>query len=154
MLRRVDFSAIPAVRFAYLAGLFDGEGYTYIQCRKRKKPGESDNHMLRIGINSTHEGVIRQLLEEFGGAMNMERRPKNPKWAYSWRWRIGGEYAVALLCHLLPYLCIKRPEIELAIQFQSRLLSRQRHLPDDEVVIRDNLKAELTRLHDAYKQYA
>ena len=101
---------------AYVAGIFDGEGSISISAR--------ESHGYRtIGVSicvvNTKEWLITFLKMQFGGYIYFRDTPESQH-KNSWQWTKQGKKAVEFLELILPYLQLKRPQAELAIQFQNR----------------------------------
>ena len=98
---------------AYTAGIIDGEGCIRIQIDE-----SSYRHSrMYVTVSSTDQWLCQYLKMAFGGRLyskHLEHRRA------SWEWVLGGKYAVPFLESILPYLHLKRPQAELAIQFQKR----------------------------------
>ncbi len=60
---------------------------------------------------------MRQFYFWFNGSIRCYQT--NPKWKVTWRWVAHGEGGAQFLELILPYLKLKRPQAELAIQFQN-----------------------------------
>lgn len=100
---------------AYFAGLFDGEGCVSITPRSNTK---RQTFRLQIHITSTNEWIIQQLRFAFGGSIHFVPENSERNWKASWRWWIGDQKALKFLEIVYPYLKLKKPQVELAIQFQ------------------------------------
>jgi len=107
---------------AYVAGMLDGDGYISI-CRNRCKP----QTMLRVGISNTNQWLIEWLHFGFGGGISKHKERGNCK--TKWNWIISSNKAVEFLKLISPYLKLKRPQAELAIQFQSGRRWCNKHHP-------------------------
>jgi hypothetical protein len=112
-----------ALRLAYYAGLFDGEG-SFCICRQPSKTAK-DGHeniyhhpLVRIGMT---DGWILKEIHEFFGVGNFYCegvRKDRPTYKTMYRWNTGtreGCYEVIL--KLLPYLRVKKTQAELVLQF-------------------------------------
>jgi len=95
--------------YAYIAGLFDGEGCIHISKRK------SGYYQLRIVVSNTNEMIIRWLGFAFTGCV-WGKKPKGNRRA-SWTWGVSDRKAEAFLKLIHPYLILKKPEAELAFKF-------------------------------------
>ena len=125
---------------AYMAGIIDGEGCILIG-RKSQGKGKSPRLTLIVNIVNTNEWLIQWIKMQFGGNIR-NRFPPNPNAKMIWTWRVESKKAMELLKLVLPYLQIKRPQAELAIQFQSRKRFRggtliQRSLTDEEKALNE-----------------
>lgn len=118
---------IPSqVEIAYFAGLFDGEGTVNIAQRKRKRKRCRIAYKLSIQIGLAHLPVLEKIKEIWQiGSINGPYQKKDYK--PQWRWDAESNQAAKILEVCLPYLCIKKPEAELAIAFQ-REKSKQRKI--------------------------
>ena len=106
---------------AYIAGIIDGEG-----CIRITIDGSHYRHSrMYISVASTDQWLIQYLRMAFDGhiySKHLEHRKA------SWEWVLGGESALIFLQAILPYLYLKRPQAEIAIQFQERKIKyRNQH---------------------------
>lgn len=99
---------------AYVAGLFDGEGYVDIYSASTSKASKSPSLMLRLIISQKDGSIMNWLDKNFGGHVRMERR----KGSWIYRWDIRSQKAKDFLLLILPYLKIKRAQAEMAIEFE------------------------------------
>ena len=99
---------------AYVAGLFDGEGYVDIYSASTSKASKSPSLMLRVIISQKDGSVMTWLEKNFGGYVRMERRKES--WIY--RWDIRSQQAKKFLESILPFLIIKTEQVKLAIEFE------------------------------------
>lgn len=109
-------------RIAYIAGLLDGDGFIFISACKPH--GFSPVHYLRIGVSICNQSIIIWLRSNLGGLAQIEK--KHSGWGDKPRsqWTIGRNRAENILKQILPYLRIKKPQAELALQFQKK---KKRH---------------------------
>lgn len=99
---------------AYVAGLFDGEGYIDIYKASTSKNSKSPSFMLRVIISQKDGSIMNWLETNFGGSVRMERRKEN--WIY--RWDIRSQAAKRFLILIMPYLKIKTEQAKLALEFE------------------------------------
>ena len=105
------------VDLAYVAGLIDGEGTICIHRNKVKN--QKVYLQLRVDITNTNEWLIQWLKFAFGGHTDVSRRDgKGKNWKPAWRWSLSSNRASTFLTLVLPYLRLKKPQAELAINFQ------------------------------------
>ena len=104
---------------AYLAGILDGEGS--IQIRKRKDKGMRLGfcYQLVVNIANTNEWLVRWIHLNFGGLLYKNRIPA-AHYKQVYQWSVSSNKAKFVLESLLPYLKIKKPQAEIALQFQSQ----------------------------------
>lgn len=110
------------VALAYMAGIMDGEGCVCI-CKGRDSVCRRGYHIyLEVTVGNTNEWLIQWLKLQFGGTAHKTLGKRNQRdW---WTWSVSANKSVEFLKSLLPYLQIKRPQAELAIQFQSKMRHR------------------------------
>lgn len=100
---------------AYVAGIVDGEGC--ISMRRRK--GGACRPWCCVDIANTNEWLIRWLQFSFGGSIFIDHREKegqeNHKRAY--RLRLNQHASYEFLKVIYPYLRIKKPQAEIALEF-------------------------------------
>ena len=96
------------VDLAYIAGIIDGEGYIGISARKQ----------VLVSVSNTSLWLCNYLKFSIGyGSVGvMPRYTKNSSPA--WHWFICSKKAMLFLELILPFLKLKRPQAELAIQVQ------------------------------------
>ena len=108
-------------RFAYIAGLFDGEGTVLINERKSTSTYHRDfpSYALSIVISNSDRGIIDWLNDTYGGYVNEHSEDAGfESHRPSWQWKKFGTEAMGFLKLMLPFLRIKRRQVELAIAFQ------------------------------------
>lgn len=108
---------------AYTAGIFDGEGS--ITIRKARIGKCKPSIQLAVAMGNTNEWLVQFFCMQFGGHWRI--RGKNKRFENAkpfWEWQANGKEAARFLESILPYLQIKRPQAELAIEFQSRRIGR------------------------------
>jgi len=101
---------------AYVAGIVDGEGC--ISIAHNTRPGHKyPSFELRVTVTSTDLWLCQMLRMGFAGRIaskSLETSRRLP----CWYWSIERAHAAEFLKLILPYLHIKKPQAELAIQFQ------------------------------------
>jgi len=108
-----------ALNLAYAAGLLDGEGSIFIARVKTNKNKSGLYFGLRIELGNTNEQAVRWMQCYFGGSV-YERYADIDTRRTLWAWHLRGQQALGFLRIILPYLRIKKPQAELAIEFQVR----------------------------------
>ncbi len=99
-------------KYAYIAGLIDGEGCIRIH----KNNGGHDMHVV---INQNDGRILDYCLGVFGG--KIYRNPDaSCRTSELWKWIISGEKAAAMLKKVLPFLIRKKKEAEVAIAFEQK----------------------------------
>ena len=111
-----DLTRLRKTELAYVAGIIDGEG-----CISLNKNRQTGYMALHLSVANTDELLADYLHSLFGGHRYVNRRSKRgPKHKNVWYWSLYAENAVTILKLILPYLKLKRPQVELAIEFQKR----------------------------------
>jgi hypothetical protein len=106
---------------AYVAGLFDGEGY--IRVNRWEKPNSPHvRYQVIVGLGMTYQPVILGLQEWFGGSIHENRRDlRNPKHRIQFSWLVASQTAATFLRTILPHLIVKREEAQLALELQANI---------------------------------
>lgn len=120
-------------KIPYVAGLLDGDGYIKIKIRRfrQKNIEKNPTYCLVVGSCCLDQSIINWLKTNFGGSMYTEKCSGSID---SFRWRIGANPAMDFLQEILPFLRLKVPQAELAIQFQK--------------VNRNNIKKRMRRTNE------
>ena len=112
---------ISDIQWAYVAGIWDGEGSFSIG-RGGRKPNHDHpkgyyNYQLLISLGNTNVILIDWLVGMLGGAKYLGYRPKTDKHKTGYLWRIHGkEQQRDFICGVLPYLLLKKEQALLALQ--------------------------------------
>jgi len=104
--------------WAYIAGIVDGEGCIRIVKTKEPKNKSGYKYQMVIGVNNTNEWLIHWLYFNFGGSIHLQAKLDNRK--PLWHWYLSSRKAQAFIELILPYLRLKRPQAEVAVQFSKR----------------------------------
>jgi len=97
---------------AYAAGIIDGEGWIGIG----RRGGKRHDAYCRVTVGNTSEWLVKWLQFAFGGSISIYNR--NPdKWKRQYFWNLNEHQTLDFLKAIYPYLRIKRPQAEIAIQF-------------------------------------
>lgn len=141
-------------KYAYLAGLTDGDGCISISVRKdvKCKRGVSFYMSLKIAsINLVHLEVLK---EEFGGSTGSAGKVRVDRVSQVYQWNISGKAAALLLTKLYPFLLNKKDQAELAINFQERLSAFTGHsYPDLEYNERMEIVRKIRSLNNKKNLY-
>lgn len=146
----------PEVQIAYLAGIIDGEGCVYIGNHSfNKKTG--DKYFQTIIKVSTVDAVLSDwLFKTFGGLKGIytpRQTPKNSK-SKIFYWQCSGELLTHLCELMLPFLIIKKCEVEIMLKMRSTFQGTsqkgkqgiQRNTPEL-LAYREQLMKDLRALH-------
>lgn len=108
---------------AYAAGLFDGEGCVLIAYPRSGNKSRRRYHRLDVSVSNTDIRALVWLKEHFEGRINKLSRFGRSRDA--WQWRANDGTAETFLQTILPFVIIKREQVEIAIAFRQTI----RHEP-------------------------
>lgn len=136
------------ILLAYLAGIFDGEGYIHINKTSSEKSmkawqRKTPNYALNVGITNTHLGILETYKKLFGGSI-YDRTSKR-----IFEYRIDRKIAVVMLKALLPYLVIKKEQAKIAIAFQNSLKPCS-SLTEEQLLYREKCYNKIKSLNGSY----
>jgi hypothetical protein len=142
-----------AIKLAYAAGFFDGEGSVVIVRRQpRNKDRISWSYSILATVSQRDGEIMDWLYGNFGGSVLWKDR-ENP----TYMWTITHRGAERFLKEILPFLRYKRPQAELALRLQQRLYKTIRRkdgtaemLSDNELEIREKMRKECSALKHIY----
>ena len=118
-----SYVGVPSHEVAYTAGFFDGEGCVSIaRYLKRGRP----YHTLAIIFTNTDFRALGWLQERWGGNIFKPTQLDGRRRPYG-HLRFSAGPARPLLQAMLPYLIIKKSQVEIALEFiESRSVNRGR----------------------------
>jgi len=99
---------------AYLAGIFDGEGYIHVRRYDRRKYG---GQPLELGIDMATPKPLLLCQRIFGGKTRI--KVPGPHYKVQTSWRVYGKQAEVFLRVVLPYLTVKMDKAKLSLSFLS-----------------------------------
>lgn len=138
------------VKRAFFAGYFDGEGCVYIGKKKPSGDQQSFVYGLMVSLSSTNPAILVELKHFYGGSIHRHnQRQENRKPA--WKWQLSPRLADIFLKDILPFISIKKKEVELAIEFRKRISGPREtntKLSDEELGERERYKQVLSDLKD------
>lgn len=106
---------------AYLAGIIDGEGCIYIGNHSSNKETGDKYYQTIIKVTSTDKILIDWLIEHFDGLQGnftQKQHAKNSR-RPAYFWQISGERLTHICELLLPYVVIKRDELEIMLKMRA-----------------------------------
>lgn len=128
----------------YVAGLFDADGW--ITINKWPHPGRDYvRYQLFVGVGQVHYPLIRQFKDQFGGLLhrNDSANKRNDNCRICYMWRLASKNAAQFLKEIEPWLIVKKPQAQLAIEFQNHVT---KHASDFKY--RPHLRGELYAYRD------
>ena len=129
--------------FAYIAGLFDGEGCVSYKQYMQKRKGRKKAYpfwQIRLEIAMTEKSILVWLCEVLGVGTVTHKRYKTKYtlgWKKQWRWRCSHRDAFKVCCLIFPYAHVKLPKIQKIIQHYS---DRKLKVMNNNVVSLDEYK--------------
>src|SRR6266702_116697 len=123
---------------AWLAGFVDGEGCIGLS------PVPYGGWQVRIIITNTSEDILKQIHSQYGGTMSA--RQYKPNWKPCRQLTLCSRKAIVLLRDIYPFLVLKRPQANIAFEFQS-LLGKGERIPITVVQKKQVLADTLHRLN-------
>lgn len=147
----------------YAAGFFDGEGTVCYQCILRRhsrikpeswtrmpRPTNYYQWIVRFAISNTNREVLISFQAQWGGQvrdstsqtrLQMNRKP-------IFQWMVAAKQAESFAKDIAPYVIVKRPQIELFLEFRETMqMPGQRHLPRSVIAKRLQIGRKLARLN-------
>jgi len=102
-------------KFAYLAGIIDGEGSISIEIQGAAECRKTDYYAIRLLVINTDTRLLEWLKENFGGSINKRKAYENRRQCYNWA--LFSYDAANLLAKCLPFMIIKKQRAQVLIQF-------------------------------------
>jgi hypothetical protein len=105
--------------YAYFAGAIDADGFISIQKTVRKNKSKTPHvyYNAKIGLTSTNNVAVLNLLKEnFGGSV-YSYKPSNPNHRPWSVWQTSDKHARDILLTLQPYFMAKKRQAEIVIDF-------------------------------------
>ena len=103
----------------YMAGLFDGEGCVVIAKHHRRKDG-TYNYELRVDLVNTWLDIFPWIRDRFDGRFAMTYdKPPNPIRKPRGDWILTNQKAADFLVMIIPFVKIKRRDMEIGLAFQA-----------------------------------
>jgi hypothetical protein len=113
---------------AYIAGFVDGEGWVGVSRSKHNKYSRPSYSPL-IRVTKTKRGILEWIQETLGcGFVCKGKRVKteNDRWKDSFMWTIGSRNIVRVTGLLMPYIQLKKRQLEIVTQIAKINLSLQK----------------------------
>ncbi len=123
-------------KFAYLAGIIDGEGSFYIAQDNRH--GKSFNS--RLYVTNTDKELIDWLYKNFKGLTYSYNSIKNPHWKTRFQWIVQKKDILEMCENIFPYLVVKKEQAKIMIKFRKTFNQwRGRGNPVSELLHRERI---------------
>lgn len=136
---------------AYAAGFFDAEGCVLISKAKGTTGMIHPLYYLRVKMGVTNQSIMNWFKYQFGGSLSVIRGKKKQK-KILFHWQIGTRPAEIFLRQIFPYLQLKRPQTELAFQFQNEMRRKKPHkrVSPEFLRLREQLKNQVSLLNQGH----
>lgn len=116
----------------YLAGFVDGEGSIMIvKSGRPRADGVQVSFSATLMIANTHRQALEAIQGIYGGRIDSNGKPHNPKWKQGWSLIWKGPAAASLISALRPHLLIKREQADVALAFVELQKSSYRRLKSE-----------------------
>lgn len=102
---------------AYLAGVFDSDGY--ISAHRSTRNGKA-YYAARVGIAGTRRQPHDLAASLWGGTVSLYI-PKNPRHRGQYQWSRTGDVAAEIITQVLPYLLVKQEQARIALEVQEHV---------------------------------
>ncbi len=129
---------------AYTAGIIDGEGCIGIYPNTSMKRGRKCRS-YRLRVHLSH-----WLKSKFGGTIYLRDYAKSGQnWKPVWYWMVVSRQALSFLEQVYPYLQMKKPQAELAIEFQKERSAKRkgRAFTEEEMAVIEAAKITMNTLN-------
>lgn len=111
---------------AYIAGLFDGEGWVTCAFRSKSRAQRpSATIYIQMGIGLTNYKILEALQKKFGGSIGNTRQRKITDKPY-WLWVLSTKQIEKFIIAIEPYCIEKRLQIKLAKKFRKTIQIKSR----------------------------
>jgi len=142
------------VEKSYWAGFIDGEGSIMIT-KHFSKDGfhKCPTYQVRLDVAITNEKLMKELKMFAGCGWLCKRTFKKENQKDAYYWGCKSDKAVEFLKELLPYIKLKRKQIELVIKFQenknspNRKGGKLRPLSKKEINYRESMRLKLQKIN-------
>jgi hypothetical protein len=114
---------------AYIAGFFDGEGYTGIVERGWQNKNTTDRsryYYAQVRVSNNDKKILEWIDSLFPGGKVYMQRKADPGHTIGWQWHLYGSGVDHFLQTILPYTKVKREEIENVLAFRTAKYTHDR----------------------------
>ena len=106
------------VTLSYAAGIIDGEGCISLHRANDSEYKAKCSYALHVAVSMTDMVVPAWLYLNFGGSL-CHYKGRTPNRKDTHMWTVAAENARRFLIDVLPYLKLKKPQAEIAVEFQT-----------------------------------
>lgn len=123
-------------KYAYLAGILDGEGYVGIKKSTygmRHNTCKNPTYSERVQVKMSIKDIPELFQKEFGGGLMQDNKVYQSKSGFKnnskmWVYRASDKIAANLLRTLLPYIRLKRPQAKYCLKLRKSKESKAARL--------------------------
>lgn len=116
---------INSTELAWAAGILDGEGSIIVLKDNHLPKGrKTPQYKLRVQVGMCDKATIKRIHKLFGGKFNDQKCYKKPGWKQVYYWVVHSRDAEKVLKILRPFVFTKKKQLELALKFSERTLSK------------------------------
>jgi hypothetical protein len=136
-------SELSSLDQAYIAGLFDAEGYVRLREVQQK---HQVSYLPQFNVHITYPIVLEWLQNMFGGTIRTNKKEPDRKQDYVWELHI--REMPGFFSAVSPYLRLKKPEVELMQEYFTTIVAgRPGHKRSDaEQKMQEQIYHDLTQL--------
>jgi len=111
-------AGLTKTELAYMAGIFDGEGWVGVNTSRPYGAHKSPRYSLVMGVANTYMPVLEMFSDYYGGDIQRQS-PSHDKTSNKicYTWRTCSHKARIVLNDLMPYLTIKKEQAIIAIEY-------------------------------------
>ncbi len=104
---------------SYLAGVFDGEGCVSITKKKQRLDMYHAYYSIYLQVQMCDKEIPTLFQCVFGGSLSVHTYNGKGKenWRPKWSWSMSDRKTEEVMKDLLPYVILKRPQLEVALHF-------------------------------------
>lgn len=117
---------LQPVQWAYLAGIFDGEGSVTLRNSYSRK-GKTSTYSLSVTVVCGCHGEAIAKINSLVGTKTLEKINDKGNKRPAWRVRLHSKQALRFLEGVRPFLLMKVEQTDLAIEFERAKPARGRH---------------------------
>ena len=111
--------------YAYIAGIFDGEGCisSFKRQKKTKSPSVGIHCMVVMRKDFGGNTIVKEFYNIWGGYY--QERPEKGNRKSTSRWQVTDKKAIKFLKDITPFLKIKKPQANLCLKFYKERIPPQ-----------------------------
>lgn len=146
-----DMETRGKLSLEYLAGIFDGEGCCTILRYKlhgQDTAGQQRHYTLRAQVGMIQKIIPQVFYERWGGCLRWDSNRRGKQGIWCWN-MTGNKQTRKFYEDMLPYLIVKREQVEVALKFLDGLripFNRKIGMPSEQLAFRESCYWKLREL--------